>query len=66
MLRVNYRLNVFGGKNARHDMHGPDMGPGGRRGRGGGPGGGPGGFGGRGRFGGGRPGGGFGGPSMVD
>jgi hypothetical protein len=55
MLHVNYRLNLFGGKNANHSMpDGPGFGPGNRRGnrQGGGPGG----------FGGGRPRGGFGGP----
>lgn len=54
MLHVNYRLNLFGGKNGRRGDDGPGFGPGGRRdrnrgGRGGGPGGPPpgGGFGGR-------------------
>lgn len=58
MLHVNYRLNLFGTRDARQGMRGPDMGPGG--GRGGRGRGGRGGFG-RGGFGGGRPGGGFGG-----
>ena len=56
MLHVIYRLNIFGGKEAREQMRGPG-GPGDRRGFGGGRGG----FGGgRGGWGGGRPGG-FGG-----
>lgn len=59
MLRANYRLNLFGTKDARNGMHGPGMGPDGDRGRGnrggsGWGGGRPGGGG----FGGGRPGGG--------
>ncbi len=64
MLHVIYRLNAFGGKNARQGMGMPGGGfGGGRPGGGGGFGGGrPGGGGG---FGGGRPGGGFGGPMMV-
>ncbi len=33
MLHVNYRLNLFGGKQGRRDGHGPDDGPGGRGGR---------------------------------
>lgn len=56
MLKVSYRFNAFGGKNARQGMFGgeggPDFGRGGRGGRGGNRGGG---------FGGGFPGGGFGG-----
>ncbi len=51
MLHVNYRLNLFGGKDARQGMGGPGFGPGGR-GRRGGPGGWGGGRGGRGGFGG--------------
>ena len=63
MLRVNYRLNLFGTKEARQGMRmGPD-GPGGERGERGGRGGGRGGFGGG--FGGGRGGGGFGGPGRF-
>lgn len=63
MLKVTYRFNAFGGKNARRGMFGgeggPDFGPGGQRGgQRGGRGGDRGGFGG---FGGGFPGGGFGG-----
>ena len=57
MLHVTYRLNLFGGKQAREQM-GPGRGPDGPGGRGGGFGGGrPGGFGGGrpGGFGGGRP-----------
>ena len=56
MLRVNYRLNLFGGREARQGMRmgmgGPGGGPGGNRGGGGfgGPRGGGGGFGGPGRF----------------
>lgn len=54
MLHVNYRLNLFGTKDARQGMHnGPGFGPGDRRG---------GRYGGGGGFGGGRPRGGFGGP----
>ena len=33
MLHINYRLNLFGGKQGRRDGHGPDDGPGGRGGR---------------------------------
>ncbi len=33
MLHVNYRLNLFGGKQGRRGEHGPDDGPGGRGGR---------------------------------
>ncbi len=33
MLHVNYRLNLFGGKQGRRGDHGPDDGPGGRGGR---------------------------------
>lgn len=50
MLHVNYRLNLFGTKESRRGMPGPDFGPGDRKGP-------------RGGFGGGRPPrGGFGGP----
>ncbi|MBM6993899.1 MAG: TonB-dependent receptor [Prevotella sp.] len=56
MLRMNYRLNLFGGKDARRGMGGPGFGPGNRGGRGN-----------RGGFGGGRPGrGGFGGGPMFE
>ena len=56
MLRVNYRLNLFGTKEARQGMRNGGGGPGGegRRGNRGGFGGGSG-----------RPGGGFGGPRMF-
>lgn len=55
MLHVIYRLNIFGGRDARQGMHyGPGSGRGENRPRGG--------FGNRGR----RGGGGFGGPMMVD
>ena len=55
MLHVIYRLNIFGGKDARMNGNGPDGGPG-RGGRHGGmPRGGMGGGGHRGGFGGGRP-----------
>lgn len=50
MLHVVYRMNAFGGRDARRGMGGPGFG-GGRPGGGG--------------FGGGRPGGGFGGPMML-
>ena len=59
MLRVNYRLNLFGTKEMRQNMRrgggdmGPGMGPGNRGNRGGGG------------FGAGRPGGGFGGPGRF-
>lgn len=46
MLHVNYRLNLFGGRDARRGPGGPGMGPGGDRRRGGGFGGPRGGFGG--------------------
>ncbi len=52
MLRVNYRLNLFGTKEARMGMGGPGGPDGNRRGN-------------RGGFGGGRPGGGFGGPGRF-
>ena len=61
MLHVVYRMNLFGGKEARQGFGGPGFGGpgfGGGRNGGGRPGGGSG-------FGGGRPGGGFGGPMMV-
>ena len=54
MLHVNYKLNIFGSKEARQEMKfmdGPGMGPGGQRQRMGGS-----------R----RGGGGFGGPMMID
>lgn len=55
MLHVIYRLNIFGGRDARQEMrHGPGPGPGRDRPRGG--------FGNPGR----RGGGGFGGPMMMD
>ncbi len=77
MLHVVYRMNLFGGRQARQGFGGPGFGmpPGGMPQGGGRPGGfgggrpgGGGGFGGGrpGGFGGGRPGGGFGGPMMVD
>ena len=77
MLHVVYRMNLFGGRQARQGFGGPGFGMpqggmpqgGGRPGGfGGGRPGGGGGFGGGrpGGFGGGRPGGGFGGPMMVD
>ena len=77
MLHVVYRMNLFGGRQARQGFGGPGFGmpPGGMPQGGGRPGGfgggrpgGGGGFGGGrpGGFGGGRRGGGFGGPMMVD